>query len=51
MKTIGEIKLGKLLIMKFDDGSIWIENEVGEGMGVSEKELEDLLLQFWEDTF
>jgi hypothetical protein len=51
MTTVGEIKIGKFLILKFENGDVWIENDLGEGMQLKENDFASWLEEFWEESF
>lgn len=51
MKAEGQVKIGKFLIIKFENGDVWIENDLGEGMQLREKEFAEWLEEFWEESF
>lgn len=46
-----EIEIGEITIRKLKDGSIWMEKEDGEGMSVSQGQLGEYLLKFYEENF
>lgn len=47
MKKKFELRIGKFLLMKYDDESIWIGTSDGEGGQFSEKELEKIIEKFY----
>lgn len=46
-----ELSIGKLTIRPFDDESIWIEDETGEGGQFWIKDIEPVLRKFYKDHF
>ena len=45
------IRIGGMLLRQLDDGSLWLENEIGEGMQVKPKLLESCLERFMAKHF
>lgn len=45
------IRVGDFLLRELADGSLWIENEIGEGMQVEPARLELFLRKFMRDNF
>ena len=41
------IRAGKFLLMQYEDGQLWLQNERDEGMQVEPKTLERKLLSIW----
>lgn len=46
-----QIQVGKFAIRPFHEGSVWLENEDGEGMQIWELEFEKLLADYWQRNF
>jgi hypothetical protein len=45
------IEIGEFTIRELKDGSFFIERESGEGIEVAEDELEDLIFDFYKESF
>lgn len=45
------VRIRGILLRELVDGSIWLENEVGEGMQVTSDKLEPLLRKFFNEHF
>lgn len=45
------VRIGGFLLRELADGSLWLENEIGEGMQVQASRLEVALLKFMTENF
>jgi len=45
------IKVGSMTIRELADGSIWLENKIGEGMQVASENLESILIWYHHNHF
>jgi len=45
------IKIGKYILSRFDDETIWVQFEDGEGGQFSEEKLEETISAFYKENF
>jgi len=48
---VTEITAGKYTLRPFHEGSLWLENEEGEGMQIFEKDFQQVLDDYWRKYF
>jgi hypothetical protein len=50
-RNVVTLHIGRFTIRAYGRGVFWIENEIGEGMTVTEIRLNELLASFWKENF
>lgn len=51
ISTGPKIQIGEFTVRQLGDGSIWIENESGEGMQAQVCDMEPLIKEFFRENF